>query len=144
MSAAQPQPQPQKAGAGEGASEGETFVEVREMDLASLRSVRMGARGLLSHLSPKNATASASSGSSASASTSTLTAASARAFERIAPGRIDVLLLNAAVAKAKREFVVDEDAAAAGTQQTGDRLSDAEGRYEESACVNHVCEYVNA
>ncbi|PWN18904.1 hypothetical protein BCV69DRAFT_52908 [Microstroma glucosiphilum] len=129
---------------------GETFVEVREMDLALLRSVRRGAKSLLSDLSHRKADLSSSSssgsGSGSGSSTSTTASASAgagasaRAFERIAPGRIDVLLLNAAVAKAKREFVVDEDAitATAGERQKGDKLSDAEGRYEESACVNHV------
>lgn len=108
---------------------GETFIEVREMDLASLRSVRTGAKSLLSDLSRRTSSSSAPA----------LTGASARAFQSIAPGRIDVLLLNAGIAKAKREFVVDEDAAEGG--QTEDKLSDAEGRYEESACVNHVCEY---
>lgn len=61
-------------------------------------------------------------------------------WRRIAPGRIDVLLLNAGIAKLQRTLV----RAPSGEGPTNtpiEALRDQEERYEETALVNHVCEW---
>lgn len=50
--------------------------------------------------------------------------------------RIDVVLMNAAVAKATRAMIECSD-----PLQEGDIFRDEKGRYEETALVNHVCEF---
>ncbi len=54
----------------------------------------------------------------------------------------DILLLNAAVAKSSRETVVDTDKVSGAVHYPSDRMVDANGRVEETACVNHVAHLV--
>lgn len=62
-------------------------------------------------------------------------------WSQITPGRIDVLLLNAASAKRRHELVEDEEYNK-GSTSNAEALKDEQGRYEYTACVNHVCECV--
>lgn len=57
-------------------------------------------------------------------------------MEREPNGVIDLLLMNAAVAKSSRVMVQDSSEAAESAQP--DQLRDSQGRYETTACVNHV------
>lgn len=54
----------------------------------------------------------------------------------------DILLLNAAVAKSSRETVVDTDKVSSTVEYPTDGMVDANGRVEETACVNHVAHLV--
>ncbi|EPQ26477.1 uncharacterized protein PFL1_05799 [Pseudozyma flocculosa PF-1] len=83
-------------------------VDLRRMDLASLASVRTAAASLCNELKQAHG------------------------------GRIDLLLLNAAVAKSQRLLVQDDDDHSAHP----DQLKDAQARYEMTACVNHVAHLV--
>lgn len=60
----------------------------------------------------------------------------------IAPGRIDVLFLNAAVAKTERSLISTAPNGVAESAASGaDIFRDPQGRYEETALVNHVGKY---
>lgn len=90
-------------------------------DLTSLPSVRRAGESILADVA-----------SQSTAST-----------RQIAPGRIDVVLLNAAAAKSNKHLVTDEDhQAQASSGGQADTLCDEAGRYEETACVNHVGEQI--
>ncbi|PWN54374.1 hypothetical protein IE53DRAFT_404174 [Violaceomyces palustris] len=85
------------------------FLDVRQMDLSSLASVRRLATELVTQFETEGV-------------------------------RLDLLLLNAAVAKANRNLVKDEDHQ--DWKKDHDVLSDDQGWYEETACVNHVAHLV--
>ncbi|CAO1613273.1 unnamed protein product [Sympodiomycopsis kandeliae] len=58
------------------------------------------------------------------------------AWKQIAPGRIDVLFLNAAVAKSERKLIQTSPSELDATDD--EVVRDQDGRYEETALVNHV------
>lgn len=90
-------------------------------DLTSLASVRRAGESILADVA-----------SQSTAST-----------RQIAPGRIDLVLLNAAAAKSNKQLVTDKDhRAQAALAGQADALCDEAGRYEETACVNHVGEQI--
>lgn len=89
----------------------ELALETRTMDLASLPTVRQAASSLKSALKLGSGSASG----------------------------LDVFLLNAAVAKTKRETVIDEDRASSSDHKYhADHLVSEDRRIETTACVNHV------
>ena len=84
------------------------------MDLSSLPSVRKAAASIKSQLQSASAPASG----------------------------LDIFLLNAAVAKTKRETVVDADRASGSLTYASDHLVGEDSRIETTACVNHVAHLV--
>ncbi|PWN29685.1 hypothetical protein BDZ90DRAFT_277944 [Jaminaea rosea] len=90
----------------------ESDIELREANLSSLSSVRSAAKTISSDIAT----------------------AQTAAAKHISPGRIDVFLLNAGIAATSKRLVQDRDADLAGEEG----LRDDSGRYEETACVNHV------
>lgn len=87
-------------------------IETREMDLASLASVRKAASSLKSQL--QNAQPSP-------------------------PAKgLDIFLLNAAVAKTNRETVSDQDRVSGSVSYPSDHLVSADSDIETTACVNHI------
>lgn len=90
-------------------------IETRTMDLASLSSVRRAATAIKDQL--KQAGQPSSTGT-------------------------DIFLLNAAVAKATRETVVDEDRATSNASYAADHLVREDSHIETTACVNHMAHLV--
>lgn len=128
-----------------------TFARLLDIqDLADLSSVRKGASSLLNELrirqpAPGESDAGELEGLSGPwediAREGVEEPPKPGPFTDISAGRVDVLLLNAATATAERDLVEDsEDQSVTKADGTRDPLRDSKGRYEKTACVNHVGE----
>ncbi|CAO1620336.1 unnamed protein product [Parajaminaea phylloscopi] len=100
--------------------EAPSAVELQTADLANLSSCRLASRAIADSL--KRPPASPSS------------------WSDIAQGRVDVLLLNAAAAKTRRELIQPSES----EPGLNEALRDEEGRYEHTAHVNHVAQQLIA
>lgn len=104
-----------------GSGSTESSVDLVSCDLSSLTSVDEAAKDILRKIkSPPQPPA-----------------AGGRAWKEISPDRIDVLLLNAAVAKTTRTLV-RAPAPTTNDADGVDSLKDEQDQYEEMALVNHV------
>ncbi|PWZ00724.1 hypothetical protein BCV70DRAFT_175110, partial [Testicularia cyperi] len=116
-------------------------IDVRSMDLASLASVRLAASELRDELLLLRKQKIEDSDTPASASTAVSDSpVHSEECEQREDDHIDIILLNAALAKAKRESVVDTDKSTLG--YPNDTLINDNGELETTACVNHVAHLV--